>query len=211
VDVDRAGIAVGAVAPDRAQQLLAVEQPAGIGHQRVKELELGERQPYLLAVHHHLALRAVERDRPDDQHLVAHRPGTGPPQHGANAAAQLRQPEWLGHVVVRARLEPEHRVGLGVERRQHDDRHHVAPAPQRPADLVPVGAGAEGYIEQDDVEVLGAGVVDRRASVRDGHHPVPLTRERAGEHFSQIGLVVDDENAERGISAASRRGERVGR
>jgi hypothetical protein len=141
VDVDRARVAVGAVAPDRPQQLLAVEQPAGIGHQRVEQLELAEGQLHRLAVDRHLALRAVERDRPDDQHLGAHRPGARRAQHRADAAAQLGQPERLGDVVVAARLEPEHRVGLGVERRQHDDRHDVAPGAQRPADLVAVGAG----------------------------------------------------------------------
>src|SRR5207253_1576860 len=63
VDVDRARVPICAVAPDRPEQLLAVEQPAGIGHQRVEQLELGERESHGAAVDHHLALRAIERDR----------------------------------------------------------------------------------------------------------------------------------------------------
>ena len=116
-----------------------------------------------LAVDRHLALGAVERDRADHQHLVAERPRARAAQHGADPAAQLGQPERLGDVVVGAGLEPEHRVGLGVERGQHDDRDHVAARAQRAADLVAVGPRPERDVEQDDVEVLGAGAVDRRA------------------------------------------------
>ena len=94
------------------------------------------------------------------------------PQHRADAAAQLGKPERLGDVIVAAGLEAEHGVGLGVERRQHDDRHDVAPGAQRPADLVPVGARAERDVEQDDVEVLGARAVDRL----DARPPTAVTR-----------------------------------
>ena len=78
-------------------------------------------------------------------------------------------------------------------------------AAQRAAHLVAVGPGAERDVEQDDVEVVGAGAVDRRAPVGDRHHPVPLARERAGQHLAQVGLVVDDEDAERGVGAAPAR------
>ena len=44
VHVDRARVAVRAVAPDRAQQLLAAEQAAGLAHQGVEQLELRERE-----------------------------------------------------------------------------------------------------------------------------------------------------------------------
>ena len=60
-----------------------------------------------------------------------------PPQDRAHAAQQLRRRERLRHVVVRAELEPEHAVDLGVARGEHQDRH-VALGPQRTAD---VGAG----------------------------------------------------------------------
>jgi len=42
VYVDGARVAVGGVAPDRAQQLLAVEQPARVDRERVEQLELRE-------------------------------------------------------------------------------------------------------------------------------------------------------------------------
>src|SRR5579862_4914220 len=39
VNVDRARVAIRGVAPDRAQQLLAVEQAAGLAHQAREQLE----------------------------------------------------------------------------------------------------------------------------------------------------------------------------
>src|ERR1700761_1374835 len=130
-----------------------------------------------------------------------------PPQHGADPAAQLGQAKRLGHVVVGTGLQAEHRVGLGVQGREHDDGDDVAAAAQRAADLVPVRARAERDIEQNDVEAIGGGPVDRRAAVRDPQYPVALPGERPRQHLPQVGLVVDDQDAQRGIGAA---GEPVG-
>src|SRR5579884_2703936 len=89
VDVDRAGIAVCAVAPDRAEQLLAVQQPARVAHQRVEQLELGERQAHRAALDLHLALGSIERDRADRQQLIAERARARAPQHRPDPAAKL--------------------------------------------------------------------------------------------------------------------------
>ena len=51
-----------------------------------------------------------------------------PAQRGAHTGDQLAQPERLGHVVVGADLEADHRVDLGVARGHHDDRHPRARA-----------------------------------------------------------------------------------
>src|ERR671919_89049 len=65
VDVDRARVAVGAVAPDRAQQLLAIERVAGTAHQPREQLVLAERQLDRAPVDADPALLLVERHRPD--------------------------------------------------------------------------------------------------------------------------------------------------
>jgi hypothetical protein len=105
-------------------------------------------------------------------------PRTHATEHRADPAAQLSRAERLDDVVVRARLEPEHCVRLAVERREHDQRHAVAPPPQLTTDRVAVrAAGAERDVEQDDVEVLGARPVDRGAAVRDRQDPVALALE----------------------------------
>src|ERR1039458_9172807 len=46
VNVDRARVAVCGIAPDRPQQLLAVEQPPGLVHQAGEQLELREGQAH---------------------------------------------------------------------------------------------------------------------------------------------------------------------
>ena len=111
--------------------------------------------------------------------------------------AQLGQADRLADVVVRAGLQPEDRVGFGVQRGEHDDRHRVVPVAQRAADLVAIRAGAERGVEQDHVEAVRGGAVDRRPPVSDGERGVSFSLKRPGERFAQRRLVVDDEDRER--------------
>ena len=129
--------------------------------------------------------------------VAAERTGSGAAQHGADAAAQLGEAERLGDVVVGAGLEPLDGVGLAVERGQHDDRHDVAARAQRAADVVAVRARPERDVEQDDVEVLAAGELDRGVAVGDGLDAVALAREGVRQRVAQRALVVDDEDRER--------------
>ena len=129
----------------------------------------------------------------------------GAAQHGADPAAQLGQAERLGDVVVGARLEALDDVGLAVERGEHDDRHDGAPGAQRAGDVVAGGAGAEGDVEQHDVEVLLGGARERLVAVGDGGHPVALALEGAREHVAQRRVVVDDQDVQRGDALHSRR------
>ena len=89
VDVDRARVAVGAVAPDRAQQLLAVEQAAGLDDQAREQLELAERQLHRLA-----AARSTSRRRRSSVTgpTVATSPSssTRPPARRSTARMRLR-------------------------------------------------------------------------------------------------------------------------
>src|SRR5699024_4137017 len=55
VDVHSAGLAVVVRAPDLAEQPVAREHHAGAGHEGVEQLELLERQRYLLPVRRHAA------------------------------------------------------------------------------------------------------------------------------------------------------------
>ena len=57
----------------------------------------------------------------------------------------------------------------------------------------------------DEVLVVGPISLDRLDAVGDGDHPVPLTGERARQHLPQVGLVVDDEDAQRDLGLAWRR------
>ena len=116
-------------------------------------------------------------------------------QHGAHAAAQLGDPDRLGHVVVGARLEREDGVGLAVAGRHRDHVSALARAAQAPADLDAVGSRPEADVEQDEVEGLGRECVERGAAVGCFDDDVAIAGERAGHHLAQVLIVLDDEDA----------------
>ena len=54
---------------------------------------------------------------------------------GLDSGHQLAHGKWLGHVVIRARLQPKDLVGLLFSGGQHDDGHRAAAVTKRRADL----------------------------------------------------------------------------
>src|SRR3954462_6993314 len=196
VDVDRARVAVGAVAPDRAQELLAGEELAGALHEAGQDLELRERHAHRRAGDGDLPRALVDRDRPDRYDALDDAP-LGAAQHGADAAAQLGQAEGLGDVVGGAGLEALHDVGLAVERGQHDDRDDRAAGAQRAGDVVAGRTGPERDVEEHDVEVLLGRPGERRVPVGHGGHAMALALEGPREHVAQRLVVVDNEDVER--------------
>ena len=62
VHVDRAGLDIDVRAPDRVEQLLAAEHPAGVLHQIVEQAELGRAQVHLLAAAAHPVGDPVDDD-----------------------------------------------------------------------------------------------------------------------------------------------------
>jgi len=94
VHVDRAGIAIGAVSPDRAEQLLAVQQPAGSVISASSSSKLRKRQPHRLAVHRDLALARSSVIGPTSAVRRRAR-GSLPPQDRTDPAAELRRPNGL--------------------------------------------------------------------------------------------------------------------
>src|SRR5258708_32921289 len=90
VDVDPARVAIGAVAPDRPQQLLPAEVLPRPRQERVQQLELRERELDRLATDLHRAPRAVHRHLADAEDLRVGAPAAGAAQDGADAASELR-------------------------------------------------------------------------------------------------------------------------
>ena len=116
-------------------------------------------------------------------------------QDGPHAAAQLGDPDRLGHVVVGAGLEREHRVGLAVAGGDGDHVGGLARAAQAPADLDAVGPGPEPDVEQHEVEGLRGQRVERCAAVGRLDHDVAVAGQRSGHHLAQVGVVLDHEHA----------------
>ena len=116
------------------------------------------------------------------------------PQDRPDAAAQLRDPDRLGHVVVGARLEREDDVGLAVARGEGD---HVGASPaarRRRQTSTPSGPGAEADVEQHEVEVWGQRV-ERGAALGGLDDGVAVRAEGTRHDVAQVGLVLDDEDA----------------
>ena len=124
--VEGLGVAVVVRSPDAVDQHVARQHPAGVGEEQLQELELLEREGNPFAAHRNLVASGVETHRADLEHFVAlciaGIVATTAPQRGPHPRDQLAEPERLGHVVVGADLEPDHRVDLRVARRDHDDR-----------------------------------------------------------------------------------------
>src|SRR5689334_14577686 len=112
VDVDGTWIAVGAIAPDRPQELLTVEQVPRARHETGKQLVFREGQLDGLAAQLHLAIAAIQRHLAHLDDVLVEHAAVRAAHHGSDAAAQLTEAEGLGDVVVGARLQPEHDVRL---------------------------------------------------------------------------------------------------
>ena len=116
-------------------------------------------------------------------------------QDGPHAAAQLGDPDRLGHVVVGAGLEREHRVGLAVAGGDGDHVGRLAGAAQAPAHLDAVGTRPEADVEEHEVEGLRRQRVQGGAAVGRLDHVVAVARQRAGHDLPQIDVVLHHEHA----------------
>ena len=151
VDVHGAGLAVVVRAPDLAEQPVAREHHAGAGHEGVEQLELLERQRYLLPVRRHAAALRVYGDAAEGEGAAAP-PRPCAAQDGAHAAYHLHHAEGLHEIVVRAGVEARYLVVFLAPGRRHDDGQ----VPGRGAeaellqDLQPVLAG-EHDVEDDEL------------------------------------------------------------
>ena len=90
MDVDGALVDIDVVAPDRVEQLLAREDPAGALHQEFEQLELGRPEMQLAAVPADAVRLAVELDVAGASAGSRHGrawPGAGAPAPGPAARA----------------------------------------------------------------------------------------------------------------------------
>ena len=145
--------------------LLRVEQEI------LQQLEFLGRQVERFPVHRDRVPQAVERQGSVAEDLEPL--GPAPPVQRPDPGQQLVEPERLGEVVVRARIEPPHHVLRGVPGGEHQDRRVPALAPQLGGDLEPVLLG-EHDVEQDDVVLVDVGQQGGLVAVRGHVHHVAL-------------------------------------
>jgi hypothetical protein len=114
-------------------------------------------------------------------------------QYGLDPGQQLTRAVRLGDVVVGAQLEPDHLVHLGVLGAD-DDHRHVAPGPQRAADLG-TGQARQHQVEQDDVRTGPVVLVQRvGAGLRDGDLE-SLLAQYVRQRVAVALLVFDDQHS----------------
>ena len=119
--------------------------------------------------------------------------GPGPAQVGAHARDELAHRERLGDVVVGPELEPGDLVGLGVLRRDHDDRD-VGLGPDRPAH-VEARDLREHQVQDHQRRRVGAEPFERPASVGGHGDRVPLAFQVVPHRVGEGLLVLDDQDA----------------
>ena len=122
MDVNRARFAEKILAPDRGQQLLARERPAGVCHERVQQLELLERELDTDAVGRNDVLTEVHLKAADADQLLLFRRAAAAAQHRTDSRGHLHHAERLCKIVVRAEVKADDLVVLVALGRRHDDR-----------------------------------------------------------------------------------------
>ena len=117
-------------------------------------------------------------------------------EEGADSRDQHVQLEWFGQVVVRSRLEALHHVVGAPARRQHQDRHIVAFAPQVARHIESVDA-RQHHVEHDEIDRVfgGSNAVQRLLAGVDDLGVVTFGFEIEAEPVGQVELVFDDENS----------------
>src|SRR5262249_29541685 len=119
------------------------------------------------------------------------------PQLRTDAREQHAKLEWLGHVVVCARLEPENGVGIGDLGRQHDDRAFEAAAAEQLARLAAVEIG-KAHVKQHEIDMAVAGLPQSlRRRCRKRRLELLVQRELLAQRLAKLVVIVDDEDPAR--------------
>ncbi len=192
MDVDGPRVAEPVVAPHAVEDLLTRERESRSLGEELQQIEFLARERHRRLADAHLAAADVDRDRTDLQDLGRGRRAVGAPQHGLHPGDQLGGRKRFRDVVVRAELEAEDPVDLGVTGGQEDDRDRRGLA-QPPAHLEAVDVG-KADVEHDEPGPVRA---DRGDDVLAGgglHHPETVAAEVELDQVGNVGLVVDDED-----------------
>ena len=135
----------------------------------------------------------VHPDGPEVDHRRQRHPRRlAAPQDGTDARRQLPQAERLRDVVVRAELQPDDLVDLGVPRRQHHDRD-AGFGPDLARHLEP-GQLGQHQVEQHEVRLIALEALERGAAVGRLDDAESVGLQGLGERLAQRRLVLDDED-----------------
>jgi hypothetical protein len=203
VDVDGAGVAVEALAPDVVEEVVAGEDDAGVGGEGGEEVELFGAEGDLCTGDEEAAGVEVEVEVAE----VDLAGGMGrwsdgardAAEDGADADDEFLGVEGFGQVIVGAEFETFDFVAVVVEGGEHDDGD-VGGGTEAAADAAAVETG-EHEVEDDEVD--GGGVcfegVEGGGAVVDDPDVVSIAAEIELDEFGDGAVVFDDEDSGHGV------------
>jgi hypothetical protein len=116
----------------------------------------------------------------------------------ADAGQQDRELEGLGHIVVRARVEAQDRVGIGIMAGQHQDRAFHAPLAHPAAQLAPVGVG-QAHVEDHQIVERGLDLLHALGAVPASNtSKSSVITSCSAQRLAQVVVVVDEQDLLRG-------------
>ena len=183
--------AVKAGTPDALEQFAAAEDLARVPREEVQQLEFALGQAQRLPAKPGLAWRQLElqgSERTRGAIAAGGRHLRHATQQGTHARCQLEHRKRLGQVVVGAKLQAQHALGLVAARAEHDDGHVAWLAAQVAADVPAAGAG-QHQVQQHQIEGLGIDAGHGLATVGDMRELVAGVAQMKTHHVGH-GLVV---------------------
>src|SRR6476619_3539128 len=205
--LDRVRRREGVVAPDLLEEPLARHDDPLVAHEVFEQFELALRQLDGPFTAHDLVRVGVQRQVGDDERRAAARRAAA--QERAQPREQLLALEGLDEVVVGAGVEALDPRLDRVARREHEDRDVVGGA-QAPGDLDAVELG-QPEVEDDEVRMVGGGLVERRLAVPGDADVVAVQAQGALEDLRDLVVVLDDEHAGIAADTVHRSGQRTRR
>lgn len=113
------------------------------------------------------------------------------PQQGPDAGHQLTGAVRLGHVVVRAEIEPQQQIVLGAAGRQHQHRHFPVLGTEHPHHVQAVRA-RHHHIEHQEIGLPVPDLGESREAVADDRDRMALVFEVAAYEFGLFLVVFGD-------------------
>ena len=120
--------------------------------------------------------------------------GFSTPQHGTDTGQKLAQTEWLGHVVVGAKFQPDHPVDL-IASMAGDDNHRNIETRSDLAQEIQAVFVAQTEIEDNQVGFSSSKMPHHLISLRGRHDAQVVPFEIVRHHLPDRRVIIDDKNA----------------
>ena len=184
-------VAAKVVTPHLLQDLVALEDLAGVAHQVVEEVELGRCEVKLPVAPPRLAGHGIEREIGVSKRLLLVG-SLRAPEQGMNSRQQFGGGKGFDQVVVGPALQSLDAILDGVTGGQHQDHCPVVCRTEAFRHLDAVQPGHEP-VEHDDVRVTCLHLRQRLAPVGGSYDVKALVGQRAVQHLEQFSIIVHDE------------------